>query len=136
MDETGLFYKDLPRHSLLMPHEDLSTTRGKKKAKDRVSLVVCANSIGTHKISCTMIGKPKKPACIVNKSWPTSYYAQKNAWMYVEVCWKWFNEVFFPAVRVRTSRPVLLLIDNTPWHFEAFERDSVRVVFFPPNCAS
>ena len=79
MDETGLFHRDLPRHSLLMPCKDSSTTRGEKKAKDRVSLVVCANSIGTCKIPCTMIGKLKKPACIVNKSWPTPYYAQKNA---------------------------------------------------------
>ena len=121
MDETGLFYRVLPRYTLLMPSEDLSSARGEKKAKDRVSLVVCANSTGTHKIPSTMIGKPKKPACIVNKAWPIPYYAQKKAWMDVEVCWKWFNEVFFPAVRVRTSRPVVLILDNAPGHFEAFE---------------
>jgi hypothetical protein len=34
MDETGLFFWLLPRYSLLMPNEDISTTRGKKKAKD------------------------------------------------------------------------------------------------------
>jgi hypothetical protein len=34
MDETGLFFRLLPRYSLLMPNEDISTTRGKKKAKD------------------------------------------------------------------------------------------------------
>ena len=43
--------------------EDLSTTRGKKKAKERLSLVVCANATGTHKVPRTMIGKPKSPAC-------------------------------------------------------------------------
>lgn len=31
MDETGLFFRLLPRYSLLMPNEDISTTRGKKK---------------------------------------------------------------------------------------------------------
>ena len=63
MDETGLFFRLLPRYTLLMPFEDLSTTRGKKKAKERLSPVVCANATGTHKVPCTMIGKPKSPAC-------------------------------------------------------------------------
>ena len=48
MDETGLFFRLLPRYTLLMPFEDLSTIRGKKKAKERLSLVVCANATGTH----------------------------------------------------------------------------------------
>ena len=36
---------------MLMPFKDLSTTREKKKAKERLSLVVCANATGTRKIS-------------------------------------------------------------------------------------
>jgi len=47
MDETGLFFRLLSKYSLLMPDEDISTTRGKKKSKDRVSLTVCANAVGT-----------------------------------------------------------------------------------------
>ena len=136
MDETGLFFRMLPRYTLLLPAEDLSTTRGKKKVKERVSLVVCVNACGTHKIPCSMIGKPKNPACIAQSSWPIPYFDQKRAWMDVSVCNKWFNDVFFPAVRRRTARPVLLLLDNAPGHFDAFERDCVRVVFFPPNCTS
>jgi len=27
-------------------------------------------------------------------------------------------------------------MDNAPGHFDAFERDNIRVVFFPPNCTS
>jgi hypothetical protein len=27
-------------------------------------------------------------------------------------------------------------LDNAPGHFEAFERDNVRIFFFPPNCIS
>jgi hypothetical protein len=34
MDETSLFFWLLLRYSFLMPNEDISTTRGKKKAKD------------------------------------------------------------------------------------------------------
>jgi hypothetical protein len=34
MDETGLFFWLLLRYSLLMPNEDISTTKGKKQAED------------------------------------------------------------------------------------------------------
>jgi hypothetical protein len=43
--------------------------------------------------------------------------------------------VFLPEVKKRTGCQVLLLLD-APGHFEAFERDNVRIVFFPPNCTS
>jgi hypothetical protein len=39
-------------------------------------------------------------------------------------------------MKKRTGRWVLLLLDNAPGHFEAFECDNVRIVFFPPNCTS
>jgi hypothetical protein len=99
MDETGLFFRLLPRYSLLMPNEDISTTRGKKKSKDRVSLIVCANAVGSHKIPCALIGKPKALACIKDRRWPVPYFIQAKAWMDAETCWKWFNEVFIPEVK-------------------------------------
>jgi hypothetical protein len=74
MDETGLFFRLLPRYSLLMQDEDISTTRGKKKYKDRVSLIVCTNAVGSHKIPCALIGKPKAPACIKDCQWPVPYF--------------------------------------------------------------
>ena len=44
MDETSVFFRLLPKYTLLMPFEDVSSTRGKKKAEERVSLVICANA--------------------------------------------------------------------------------------------
>jgi len=136
MDETGLFFRLLPKYSILMPNEDISSTRGKKKAKDRVSLIVCANASGTHKIPCVMIGKPKEPMCIKDRHWPVPYFNQTKAWMDVETCWKSFNELFVPEVKRQTGRHVLLLMDNVSGHFDAFEHDNICVVFFPPNCTS
>jgi hypothetical protein len=57
MDETGLFYKVVPRYTILMPNEDVSTIRGQKKCKERCTLIVCANATGNHKITCALIGK-------------------------------------------------------------------------------
>ena len=133
MDETGLFFRLLPRYSLLMPNEDVATTRGKKKSKDRISLIVCANATGSHKIPCALIGKPKEPACVKDRTWPVKYFNQTKAWMDVTTCWKWFNEVFFPEVKKHTGHRILLLLDNAPGHFEAFEHDNVRILFFPPQ---
>ncbi len=45
MDKIGLFFSLFPKYSILMPNEDISSTRGKKKTKDRVSLIVCANAL-------------------------------------------------------------------------------------------
>jgi hypothetical protein len=50
MDKTGLFFRLLPRYSLLILDEDISTIKGKKKSKDRVFLIVCANTVETHKV--------------------------------------------------------------------------------------
>ena len=71
-----------------MPYEDVSTVRGTKKVKDHVSLVVCANATGNHKISCSLIGKAMNLACIRNQVCPLPYYNQKKAWMDKETCWK------------------------------------------------
>jgi len=53
-----------------------------------------------------------------------------------ETCWKWFRELFVPEVRRITGQHVLLIIDNAPGHFEAFEEDNIQTVFFPPNVTS
>jgi hypothetical protein len=136
MDKTDLFFHLLLIYNLLMPYEDISTTKGKKKSKDWVSLIVCANAVGIHKIPCALISKPKALACIKDCQWHVPYFSQAKAWMDVEMCWKWFNEMFLPEVKKQTGRQVFLLLDNAPRHFEAFERDNVRIVFFPPNCTS
>jgi len=99
MDETDLFFCLLPRYNLLMLDEDISTTKGKKKSKDRVSFIVCANAMGTHKIPYALIGKLKALACVKDRQWPVPYFSQAKAWMDVETCWKWFNEVFLLEVK-------------------------------------
>ena len=57
MDETGLFFRLVPRFAVLLPSEDPTTIRGKKKLLNRVTLVVCCNATRTEKVPITMIGK-------------------------------------------------------------------------------
>ena len=136
MDETGLFFRMIPRFTLLCPTEDEKSVRGRKIKKDRITLTVCANADGSHKLDLQLIGKPKTPACIKGKQWPVPYYSQRNAWMDVSTYMKWFDEIFYPAVRLKTRKPVLLLLDNAPGHATEFVRDDVQVKFFPPRVTS
>jgi hypothetical protein len=131
MDETGLFFLLFPKYNLHMPNEDISTTKGKKKAKDRVFLIVCTNTSGTHKIPCALIRKSKELACIKDWQWPIPYFNQAKAWMDVKTSWKWFNEVFYLEVKKRTGHRILLLMDNASRHFETFKCDNFRIIFFP-----
>ena len=43
---------------------------------------------------------------------------------------------FIQEVKEQTGHRILLLMDNTPWHFKACERNNIRIVFFAPNCTS
>ena len=53
---------------MLLPSEDPTTIRGKKKLLDRVTLVFCCNAIGIDlKVPITIIGKAKELACIFSK---------------------------------------------------------------------
>ena len=133
MDETGLFYRLIPRYTLLMPTEDIKTVRGQKTKKDRITLTVCCNANGTHNIPLQIIGKSEKPACINGRKWPVPYYSQKNAWMDTSTFRRWFDDIFYPEVTKRTGRPVLLLLDNAPGHSSEFVRNNVTVKVFPPN---
>ena len=97
MDETGLFYRVVPRYTTLLPSENVNTIRGKKERKDRITVAVCCNAIGSHKIDLFLIGKPKEPACIKTvrgKVWPIPYTHQKNAWMDSSTFAMWFDDVF------------------------------------------
>ena len=47
-----------------------------------------------------------------------------------------FDQVFVPEIKKKTGLPVLLLMDNAPGHFEAFERGNIKIRFLPPNCTS
>ena len=64
MDETGLLYRCLPSRSYV-PRRDRRHARGTRAMRhmDRVTLVLCTNATGTHKLPVAMIGAPVNPLC-------------------------------------------------------------------------
>lgn len=135
MDETGLQYRCLPNRAYIAAGQR-RRARGTKamKAKDRVALVLACNATGTHKVPISIIGsaavplcfKPPRPGC------PLPYFSQKSAWMDSIVYEKWFNNVFVPAVRSRTTEHVILIVDNWGAHSE-LTHPQVKICCLPPN---
>ena len=76
MDETGLFYRMLPNSTLVMPYEH--DVKGGKKEKCRVTLILCCNLSGSHKLPLCMIGKPAMPRIFKNNIIQVPYFNQSN----------------------------------------------------------
>ncbi len=65
VDETGLFYKLLPKRSYVTQYENKKTLRGTRQmsAKDRITAYVCTNADGSEKLPLAIIGTAKNPRC-------------------------------------------------------------------------
>ncbi|KAL4090345.1 hypothetical protein QTP88_025202 [Uroleucon formosanum] len=80
-DKFGLFFKCTPDRTLTFKGD---TCQGGKNSKERVTVVVGANMIGTEKLKLLVIGKSKQPRCFKKKnveSLPVTYAYNKKAWM-------------------------------------------------------
>lgn len=140
-DESGLFWKILPDRTLALKTE--MKVPGGKLPKDRVTIMVCANATGSHKIDLLVIGKSKTPRCFPkNRQLPVVYSHSKKAWMNQDIFKDWYKDVFIPAVKERQlkendSGKVLLLLDNAPSHPSADELNEIddhfHVKYLPPN---
>jgi hypothetical protein len=59
---------------------------GENHSKDRLTVLLCVNSDGSHKQLPIVIGKSPKPRCFKNvKKLPTKYHANGKAWMTTEI---------------------------------------------------
>lgn len=139
MDETGLFYKLLPKRSYVF-REDTRNVRGTKamKAKDRITLIITTNASGSHILPPTVIGSSKKPRAFNLRKCPLPYLSQNKAWNDTLTCRKWFCRDFLPAVRQKTSKKVALIMDNASSHGNSLTDPlgQVTVLYLPPNCTS
>lgn len=128
-DETGLFFKATPDKTLKFKGEKC---HGGKQAKDRLTVLVCANMSGTEKRQLLVVGKSVAPRCFKNCSvLPVKYTANKRAWMTSEIFEKelrdWDREL------ARKQRRILLLVDNCPAHPHVENLQFMELVFLPPN---
>src|SRR5271169_5762918 len=79
MDETGLFYRMQSNYSLATRQLE-----GSRRNKERLTIVICTNGSGSHKLPLWIIGKSKNPCCLKNinrNNIGCEYQANQKAWM-------------------------------------------------------
>ena len=131
-DETGLFYKCLPSRTLAFKGE---TCSGGKIPKERITMLVAANMDGSEKLPLLIIGKFEKPRCMKNvKSLPTTYRANKKAWMTAKLFEEWVRKL--DRKFLLQGRSVALLVDNCTAHPDLSDLKAIKLVFLPPNTTS
>lgn len=143
-DETSLFWRYVPRKTLVTADEDAPT--GIKDAKERLTVLACANAAGTHKCKLLVIGKSAKPRAFKGiKTFPVHYKSNKRAWITQEITTDWFKNHFVPesrahckAVGLPDDAKILLLLDNCSAHPPAdlLAKENTHVLYLPPNCTS
>lgn len=78
--DTTLHWKALPRK--ITESQNETDPCRYKVADDRITVVACANAMGTHKIPLLVIGKEKEPRCFKNlEVLPVKYIDQWNGSM-------------------------------------------------------
>jgi len=129
LDETSLFYKLMPNKTLSFKNE---TCSGGKLSKERVTVLLGANSDGSDKLPILVIGKYAKPRVFKNvKTLPLLYSANKKAWMTSSEWEKYVNclEKKFK----KESRHVVFIIDNAPPHLPIEKLQNIEIIYLPPN---
>ena len=78
-DEFGFFWRLPPNKSYVISGQ---TFKNGKNSKERLSVLVGANSDGTEKLKLVVIGKSRQPRSFRNKDkLPVTYRNNKTAWM-------------------------------------------------------
>ncbi|CAB1112838.1 unnamed protein product [Ectocarpus sp. CCAP 1310/34] len=106
------------------------------KAKDRWTMVACCNTTGSLMVPFAVISTSKKTMVFrhVRKP-PCSYFDQESAWLDAAIC-QWFDKVFVPFVKGKTSKKVALLWDNCPGHKIKSNDPQIVIIFLPPEITS
>ncbi|KAI6658851.1 Tigger transposable element-derived protein 4-like isoform X4 [Oopsacas minuta] len=109
---------------------------GGKKAKDRITVMLCANMSGTEKYPLLAIGMSKQPRSLPKdlSKLPIRYEATKNAWMTGFIFEKWIRR-WDSSLRMN-KRNICLLVDNCSAHPKSVSLTDICLKFLPANTAS
>lgn len=139
-DEAGLFWRCLPG-----PSAEGGAGPGLRQGKDRLTVLLCANATGSHRIKPLVVGKRGGPRAAKGiQPLPAAYRAQGNAWVDKEIFSDWFRHIFVPAVKERfralalpEGSKAILLLDSSRAHPRESElvSENVFTVLLPASVA-
>uniref|UniRef100_UPI00358EF42B tigger transposable element-derived protein 1-like isoform X1 n=1 Tax=Myxine glutinosa TaxID=7769 RepID=UPI00358EF42B len=143
-DETGLFWKKMPSRKFISKEERSAPCF--KAAKDRLTLLLCANASGDFMVKPMLLFRALNPRVLKGKKkhdLPVFWPSNKRACVTAAVFMDWFLNCFVHEVENYLSSQslafkVLLILDNAPGHPEniQFAHPNVEVLFLPPNTAA
>ncbi|OQR83056.1 hypothetical protein ACHHYP_15148 [Achlya hypogyna] len=138
MDVMDLFYRWLPHYDVLCPMYAASgESFDEPGAKDRTSVFVCSNALGSHKLPPLVVdtgGLSMPTRYSDRKNFPLPYATSGKAWCVDAGVFRyWFEQLFVPEVRKLTTRPVLLLLESSRGQFTELTRENVTTMLLPPN---
>lgn len=132
VDETGLFYRAIPKKSICKKGEKC---HGGKQSKERLTVMLCCFADGTFE-KPLVIGKSKKPRCF-NKididKLPVIWKSNRKAWMTSDIMEEWL--IRLNKKMSMQKRKILLFLDNATSH-PNLNLSNVKLVFLPPNTTS
>ena len=150
-DETGMFWRSVPKNIQVRRGEDKS--KKKKSSKKRLSVLVGCNATGMHRLKLAVVEKLKNPRAFrginIEQSLPVVYYNSKKAWFNQAIFTEWFLSHFVSEVRKYQEKVLkiapddvraVLVLDNAPAHpseEKLVNRDGkIKVLYLPPNTTS
>ena len=122
-DETSLYYNGWNTHYYTIDDMDVA----KKKCKNKVTLAMCANSLG-EVIEPIIIGK-NSARNVSNEL----YHQTKNGWMTKNIFQEFVDQ--WNEKLVQDGIEILLLVDNFSGH-KVDEPSNIRIEFLPANTTS
>lgn len=146
-DETGLFWKKMPRRTYITQEE--KALPGHKPMKDKLTLLLCGNASGDFKIKPLLVYHSENPRVfkknnVIKSKLPVMWRANCKAWVTRQFFIEWIHEVFAPSVKKYLQEnnlqlKCLLVMDNAPAHSPGLsdelveELDFITLKFLPPN---
>ncbi|XP_036212432.1 tigger transposable element-derived protein 1-like isoform X2 [Myotis myotis] len=146
-DETGLFWKKMPKRTYITQEE--KSLPGHKPVKDRLTLLLCGNASGDFKLKPLLVYHSENVRVfgknnVMKNKWNVMWRANSKAWVTRQFFIEWIHEVFAPSVKKylwekQLPLRALLVMDKAPAHPPALEAELmeehsfITVRFLPPN---
>ena len=146
-DETGLFWKKMPRRTYITKEE--KSLPGHKPMKDRFTLLLCCNASGDCKIKPLMVYHSENPRAfkahnIQKANLPVMWRSNSKAWLTRLFFTEWVCEALATGAEKYLEenglpKRCLLLMDNAPAHPPDLadeltgKYDFIEIKFLPPN---
>lgn len=141
-DETGLFYRLLPSRTLSVKG---AKCHGGAASKERITILLCTNMSGTHKLTPLVIGKSRQPRCFPKlprnqKHFSASavgchYRHHPKSWMDRSLFDEWLKNL--QRMMAKDRRQILLLMDNfSGHHLTTALLPNIELLYLPANTTS